>query len=257
MTPIPITFALATTTKGHFSMKTRWIETLDSFNRALPLSEYVQRVAHIKVSPGEEALGEEMDAKLRERGFKVQSTVAAWSHDHQSHQTEYIRDALAITNMTRSPYLLFCEDDWAVKTYHGDLIDYLERAVAYLEEESQCMQVRIPRWSDEFARINNLPAKHGLDRRAEVLNDNIFVHDDFSMNPAIYRTRDLRAALMLTQVSALPKHIEHGTGEALRILSGSPTHDAFACFYPDKIRIGHLGTLPGECDNLDKPLFST
>jgi len=255
MTPAPLTFALATTTKGHFGVKSRFIETLDSFNRAFPLSQYAALVAHIKISPGESEQASHMRDELDRRGFDVLISEGEWSHGAESHQLNYIADALRITNSIKTQYVLFCEDDWAVQPYDGEFIEYIDRAISYLEDDPSCMQVRIPRWSNEPDRIRGLMKKHGLNRWAHSEDQWHFTHDDFSMNPAFYRTRDLRAALMLTQITNLPKHIEHGVGHALKMLSGADTSH-FACFEPAKIRIGHLGTLPGEEDPLDKPLYA-
>ena len=257
MTPIPITFCLMTTTKGHFGVKTRYVQTLNSFKDELPLSEYAARMAHIKVSPGEDDLMEEMTGNLKTYGFDVWQTKGAWQHGQDSHQLEYLKDTLKMVNEVKTPYVMMVEDDWQVRAFHGPFISYLLRAVGYLEDDPGLVQVRIPRWSNEFDRINGLMAKHGLPRSAHRGNDGYhFRSDDFSMNPAIYRTRDLRAALHFVNVTSLPKHIEHGLGEALKIVSGYPAGH-FACFNPEKVRLGHLGTLPGEEDQIETPLFST
>lgn len=255
MTPIPITFCLMTTTKGHFGVKDRFGQTLRSFDAAFPLAEYSSRVAHIKVSPDEDVRMEAMTEAIKLHGFDVWRTRGVWAHGQDSHQLEYIKDALKMVDQIKTPYVLMVEDDWQVKTYSGDLIDYLKRGVQYLEEDPGLVQVRIPRWSNELTRINGLMAKHGLKRFATKADEYHFRHDDFSMNPALYRTRDLRAALHFVTVTNMPKHIEHGLGEALKLVSGYPAGH-FACFNPDKIRIGHIGVLPGEEDDLTKPLIS-
>ncbi len=256
MTPIPITFCLMTTTKGHFGIKTRHEETIRSFDKALPLSQYAARHAHIKVSESEDTLMSSMAMSLKIAGFDVWRTKGEWSHGQDSHQIEYIKDATKMVDQIKTPYVLMCEDDWGIHTYEGDLLDYLRRGVQYFEEDPGLVQVRIPRWINELDRINGLMAKHGLKRFARKADDYHFRHDDFSMNPALYRTRDLRASLHFVAVSNLPKHIEHGLGEALKLVSGYPVAH-FACFSPDKIRIQHLGTLPGEEDTADKPLIAS
>ncbi len=256
MNPVPITFCLMTTTKGHFGVKDRFEQTLKSFDAALSLTEYAERLAHIKVSPDEDVRMESMTTTIKGYGFHVYRTRGVWSHGQDSHQLEYLKDALKMVSQIKTPYVLMVEDDWAVKTYQDGLIDYLKRGVQYLEEDPGLVQIRIPRWSNELARINGLMAKHGLKRFATKADEYHFRHDDFSMNPALYRTRDLRAALHFVGATNMPKHIEHGLGEALKLVSGYPAGH-FACFDPSKIRIGHLGTLPGEEDPLDKPLYSS
>lgn len=256
MNPIPITFCLMTTTKGHFGVKDRFEQTLRSFDAALPLAEYAARIAHIKVSPDEDVRMESMTTEIKLHGFDVWRTRGTWSHGQDSHQLEYLKDTLKMVNEVKTPYVLMVEDDWQVKTYQGNFIDYLKRGVEYLEQDPGLVQVRIPRWSNELDRINGLMTKHNLPRFARRADEYHFRNDDFSMHPSLYRTRDLRAALHFVAKTNMPKHIEHGLGEALKIVSGYPAGH-FACFNPDKIRIGHLGTLPGEEDPLDKPLFSS
>lgn len=256
MKPIPITFCLMTTTKGHFGVKDRYEQTLSSFDRELKLFEYTRRIAHIKVSPSEDELMETMTSQLKGWDFDVWRTYGQWSHGQDSHQTEYLKDTLKMVNEVKTPYVLIVEDDWAVRVYQGSLIEHLQRAVGWFEEDPGLVQVRIPRWSNELDRINRLKEKHGFNRYARKADDYHFRHDDFSMNPALYRTRDLRAALHFVAATNMPKHIEHGLGDALKIVSGYPAGQ-FACFSTDKIRIGHLGTLLGEEDPLDQSLYST
>ncbi len=114
------------------------------------------------------------------------------------------------------------------------------------------MQVRIPRYTNEFARINRLKETHRLDRGAE-MGVSHFRHNDFSANPSLYRTRDIRAALLITMRTNLPKHIEHGLAEALKLMSYA--RYPFACFDPAQVRIGHIGVKIGEEDDITKDLI--
>lgn len=256
MTPLPITFALMSTTQGHFGIKTRWQETVDGFSRAMPFDQFESRLAHIKVSPDEEETKVKMTEGLRARGFKTAITEGNWNHGEPSHQSNYLADLWTVVNLVKSPYIFICEDDWIPVVGEGELTDHLAIATGWLEEDPTLMQVRIPRWWNEFERIRGLKARHGLDRWSEPVDAYRFRHDDYSANPSLYRTRDLRAALILVQATNLPKHVEHGVGEALRLLSGAVRHQ-FACFQPAKVYITHRGTLLGEEDSLDQPLLAT
>lgn len=256
MTPFPVTFALMSTTKGHFGVKTRWLETVDGFNKALSLDQYAARAAHIKMSPGDEILRNIMTGMLGVKGFGCYVTPGDWAHGHESHQLNYLSDLRTMFETVNTPYVLVVEDDWSPVVSDGQFVDYLARAIDWFEQNPGLMQVRIPRWTNELERINGLKAKHGLDRQAEPVDSYHFHHDDYSANPSLYRTRDIRAAVLLTQLTNLPKHVEHGVGEALRLLSGRRGNQ-FACFNPDKIHIRHLGTLLGEEDPLDQPLYAT
>lgn len=255
MNKIPLTFCLFTTTKGHFDFKTRYIETLDSFNKALPLNEYADRLAHVKVSPGEENEAKQINDVLRNKyHFEVVMSDGVWKHGDQSHQTGYIDDCIKLYSLVKTPYVFHCEDDWKVKCYHRELIDYVHLAISYLENNPDLLQVRIARVSNEAARIDNLRFKHGLNRLSHACDADHFYHNDLSMNPSFFRTRDLRNALMLVLKTNLPKHIEHGLRESLCLMSRYPER-VFSCFDTDMIRVGHIGTKIGEEDNLDKRLF--
>lgn len=255
MIKVPVTFVLMSTTKGHFGLKYRYQETLKSFGAALPFGEYARCMAHIKVSLGEDLLMEEMTGDIQSNGFDVWRTKGIWAHGQESHHLEYLKDAMVMVDKVSTPYVLMVEDDWLLQCYEGTFIDYLNRAVEWLEDPG-LVQVRIPRYSNELDRVNGLMGKHGLNRYARKADNYHMRLDDFSMNPALYRTRDLRAALHFVQSSNMPKHIEHGLGYALKLVSGYPTGQ-FACFNPEKIRVGHVGTLPGEEDDLSKGLIAT
>lgn len=255
MKKIPITFCLMTTTKGHFGVKTRYIETLNSFEKEMPFDFYENRIAHIKMTPNEYEAVDSMTKEIANRGFKYLVNEGEWKHGEDSHQTEYIKDLYYIINQVKTPYVFIVEDDWLLSVKNGQFVDYLSKAIKWLEEDAFLMQIRIPRWTNEEERICNLMKKHGLNRWAFSIDNYHFRHDDYSANPSIYRTRDLRAALNLTLNTNLPKHVEHGIGDALKILSGSQTGQ-FACFNPEKIKIAHIGVLPGEEDPLDKPIYA-
>lgn len=259
MTPIPITFSLFTSTKGHFG-KSTFTRTLDSFSQSLPLSEYAARIAHIKVSPGEQSIADEMRYNLERRGFRVLMTEGAWSHGDatNSHQLGYLADMLKVygDNGIRTPYVLHVEDDFLVRCYSGTYIQQLQIALNLLEEQSDLMQVRICRFSDELDRINGLRAKHGIDGRAEWFDKNHFRHNDLSLHPSIFRARDIRAAVLLTLKTNLPKHVEMGMSHAFKLNSQSPL--PFACLNPYYIRVGHIGcATEAEQDDLSQPLLAT
>jgi len=257
MTPIPITFCLFTSTKGHFSRST-YVRTLDSFNQSLPLSEYAARVAHIKVSPGEQNIAYEMKRNLELRGFKVLMTEGAWAHANESHQLGYLTDMLKVygDDGIRTPYVMHVEDDFLIRCYSTTYIQQIQTAILLLEEQSDIMQVRVCRFSNELDRINGLRAKHGIDGRAAWGSRDHFRHNDLSLHPSIFRARDIRAAVLLTLKTNLPKHVEMGMSHAFKLNSQSPL--PFACLNPYYIRVGHIGTATeAEEDNLNEPLIAT
>ena len=198
---------------------------------------------------------------------KVRTQIIDWKHGTQenndnSHQIGYLQSMANIytrDDVNQIQYSLVSEDDFYIKTYNKDLEYFLNKAVNILQNNSNIMQIRIPRFSNEFDRINHLKEKHGIDTRAiESKEDNeIFLHGDWSNNPFIARTRDLRNAILLIikNEQVLGCHSEHSMGKAMKYFSLSDT--PFVCFKPDLIRIGHRGCPVGLEDNLDQPLIST
>src|SRR3954470_5278945 len=109
MTPLPITLCLFTSTKGHFGHKDVYRATLTHLDRQLPISLFGQRVAHLKVTPGDEAIAADMVADLTAHGFKVLTTVADWSRG-QSHQAAYMADVVKLSkepSIYEQPYVLW------------------------------------------------------------------------------------------------------------------------------------------------------
>lgn len=68
-----------------------------------------------------------------------------------------------------------------------------------LEQNPDIMQVRFPRFANEFERINRLKEKHGLDRSAERLDKTFYVSDDLSMNQYLSDPRYSRGGLGHTE----------------------------------------------------------
>lgn len=200
-------------------------------------------------------VGAGMGTWLEKRGFVVSQPRGDWRHGDASHQEEYLKDMFGLVGTVITPYLLHVEDDWIIAPYTHTLDYWLHEATSLLASCPEIVQVRIPRFTNEFDRIRGLHAKHGIDGRAAWGgSDKWFGANDWSNHPYVARTRDLRAALTFVMSTNLPKHSEHGLGPAMKLLSGAPL--PFACFNPDMIRVGHLGVAhPEEEDDLCKPLL--
>lgn len=256
---IPITICLFTSTKGHFGTS-RYAETLTHLDRQIPLSSFAGRVASLKVSPGEEARGDEIESDLVKRGFKVFRATAEWRHADQSHQENYFNDICKVYTSEEAlatPYVLHLEDDWKLHAFQDDLITWFHRATTILHNDPDILQVRFARFSDEFTRIQGLRAKHGIDAKVNQIEGNAyFTSSDFSLNPSIFRGRDLRAAaiLMSRNPNAFPMHVEEGFGRAFKYFA---MHEVpLAVLDPLGVKAAHIGSPLGEEDPLDKPLAS-
>lgn len=254
MTNLPLTLALFTSTRGHFGRDT-YQGTVNDLLRQLPTG-WGGLHANVKWEPGleSEVKRDSMSSWLGHRGFHVTTPCKQWKHHDDSHQLGYLEDiALVMENVT-TPYYLHMEDDFFLRANVGPLEQHLADAIQLLEDNPSLVQVRFARWANEYERLKGLKAKHGIDAHA-VEKDGSIAHSDWSNNPFIARTRDVRAAIRFLFATNLPRHSEHGLGAMMKLL-GHP-EQPFYTPSPHEIRCRHMGTLPGEEDPLDKPLFST
>lgn len=257
---IPLAICLFTSTKGHWGVKDRYLQTIKHLNKQIPLKHFSKLVANVKytdASDMDQSL--EMAGNLEKLGFKTYARAGQWRHADQSHQNEYLNDLFHVYNLPEvldNKYVLHLEDDWLIQSSNMDLEYYIYEAIKVLEENHDILQVRFPRFPNEFDRINGLKKKHGINARATHCGDIYFQHNDFSLNPSIFRSRDLRAAsiLMKKNPNAFPAHVEHGFGAALKYFSNE--YDCFAAFYPEFIRAYHIGSPVGEEDRLGETLIS-
>lgn len=257
MTPIPITICLFTSTQGHFKTS-RYLETLDHLFAQIPPSQFAGLVSHIKVSPGDQLVAQDMWENLTKRGFKVIETIGDWSHG-QNHGVEYVKDLIKVyTNqdVAKAQYVWHMEDDWKVIPHQGDLLSYLDQAIRLLEEQPYVHSVRFARWSNECARINDLPRKHGLNAHCVPLNETFDLSSDFSLNPHITRARSMyHACLLMSRASNQQPHPEHSLSGAIKFLNA--TDAPFAHFKSELISARHIGCPIGQEDSLDQPLIAT
>lgn len=260
MNKIPVNICLFSSTKGHWGVKTRYLQTINHLNNQLPLSSFNDLFAHIKVTPGEEFFANKMQNNLEGFGFKVIKSLGDWSHGG-NHQEEYLKDITTVflkPEVNRTQFSLFLEDDFALICRKGELVDYIGKATSILNNNPDVVSVRIARGANEKERILGLRVKHGIDShvapapRGEECS--YFLASDFSNNPHIIRTRDMRNAMILLQkANGFPKHSEHGTAAAIKLFSNSIT--PIAIFNPDNIVARHLGTKIGEEEPFDRDII--
>jgi hypothetical protein len=210
-------------------------------------------MVHIKWEPGDEGKLSVMRDWLTAKGFIVFDSCAAWKHG-ENHNEQYLIDIRKMVSKVFTPYYCHFEDDWLLSSH--SVADELSEAVRVLEFQKDILQVRFPRYSNEYERILSLRERHGIDGKAErgVLGG--CLQNDWSNHPYVVRTRDLNAAVRFVFATNLPLHTEHGIAPAMKLLSDSPT----PFFSPDveKIRVGHIGVrTPEERDDLTKPLIAT
>lgn len=255
---IPINICLFTSTKGHFGITTRYLETIKHLNNQIPISHFAGAFAHIKVSPGEEQIAEKMNEILESFGFNVFATLGTWQHGNQSHQEGYLSDIYNLFSrpeVQETQFSLFLEDDFLLVPRKENLSYYLAKATKLLQENPNIVSVRIPRCQNERQRIINLRAKHGIDSHVADAPDNepYFFGSDYGNNPHVCRTRDMRNAMLATQrIQGIPKHSEHGTAIGLKIFSTSNT--PIGIFKSDEIVCRHIGCPDNQREPLDKDI---
>jgi hypothetical protein len=257
MTPIPIHIVLFTSTQGHFKTS-RYLETLDHLSAQIPLSQFAGLIAHVKVSPDQDSVADEMVETLEKRGFEVMTTHGEWSHG-KNHGVEYVADLIRMytwPSVVSAQYVLHLEDDWLLTPQRGELLDHLSQAVTLLEQQPFVHSVRFARWFNECERINDLPRKHGLNAHCVPLNETFDLSSDFSLNPHIARARSMyHACLLMSRATNGQPHPEHSLGAALKFLNTTDT--IFAHFKPELISARHIGCDRGLEDPLDQPIYAT
>lgn len=257
MTKIPVTICFFTSSQGHFKTS-RYLETLDHLSAQIPLSQFAGLFAHVKVSPDQHPVAYEMMDQLEKRGFKIMTSEASWTHG-QNHGIEYVKDLIKVytdQEVAKAQYVWHQEDDWKIIPHQGDLLGYLGKAIQLLEDQPHVHSVRFARWSNECARINDLPRKHGLNAHCVPLNETFDLSSDFSLNPHITRARSMyHACLLMARASNQEPHPEHSLSGAIKFLNATET--PFAHFKPELISARHIGVPAGQEDPLDIPIYAT
>lgn len=251
-----ITLCLYTSTKGHFGRKDIYQKTVNSLLAQFPAERWGRMIASIKYDDASYEQCSCMATWLQDKGFLVISDKGEWKHGDSSHQLGYLGDMARINDCVQTEYLAHFEDDFLIKSLDDSLNDWPEKATAILKNYQNIIQVRVPRYSNEEQRINGLMARHGINGFAYPHDGGEFIwSNDWSNNPYVARTRDLRAALTFISGTNLPRHSEAGLGKAMSLLSWSG-RCPYVFFDPLKIRCGHLGTPEGQEDDLSKPLMA-
>lgn len=179
---LPITLALFTSTKGHFGCRDLYKATLTHWDRQIPLGLFGARVAHVKVTPGDEEIAAEMMADLTARGFRVLQTVADW-HRGLSHGASYLSDMVTVSKERATytqPYFLLVEDDSPVVVHDGNLEDLLLKSCAMLETDHEMVTARVMRRGDDRGPTVDL----GL------IDERFFWSVDTNFQPLVMRSLD-------------------------------------------------------------------
>lgn len=234
MKNIPIALLFFTSTKGHFGFKKIYADTLEHLNKQIPLGNFTQKIGHIKVSPGEEELGEKMKSDLINYGFDdVILTVADWSRG-VVHQNEYMRDVIRVSqkqNIYSCPYVLWLEDDSPFTSHPVSLETCLNRMTKMLDASPDILSVR-------FLRRPDLPSSPIIPSG----NEEYFWSPHFNFQPVIMRSRDFYLACKIIDDNfESTKNIQCEMLWRLVLGPFSSEEKKHAVWYPDYGETFHIG----------------
>lgn len=243
---LSISLNFFTSTKGHFGCRTIWKETLNNLRVVLDLYPLLYKVAHIKVSPGDELYAEEMESQLwNEFGFQhVIKTVGEWSHTKGTSHTEYLKDIETMFSFLRenskAEIGLWMEDDWIFS--QDKLLSTIYTCLSSLTSNPAALAVRPTRTDDtdiitrthaKFLKENDVGLKiYGQNR-------------EFSFNPTFIRNPDQYFISKIAKGGNLHPHCEMAYTLASNYFSETDTPFLFV----DSKIVTHIGTpeMAQEC----------
>lgn len=238
-----ITVCLYSTTRGHWGRKDCYLKTIQDLNSHGDI--FSQKLAHIKVSPGEEDFGDQMEFNFKNFGFEVIKTIGEWKHFSGSHSVEQLKDIFTLTEKVIYPYIFHLEDDFYIKPINNSLSNFLNEAKNLLNKDD-ILQVRIPRFESDFEHYKSLDKIGSYFRQGEI----------YSLNPNLVKLSDLQIILnsiaykqdlILPLLEKQQLNVELLFAQIGRQLKGEKP---FWSFDGKNIRALHIGTKEGEEDKL-------
>jgi len=242
--PLPLNLIFFTSTKGHFGHKDIYQHTLNHLKKQINLESFKNKVAHIKVSPSEQDIADEMSRFLREIGFDyVLMTTSDWSHNG-NHGEEYTKDIQKVLNFMSqndmSEYSLWMEDDYIFDIKQDESLNfYFNWGINALKYNYDLLTVRFNLDIPDESKIKKYDALLYLQKK-----DYTKYGVTNTFQPTIYRTKDLWWAYCVFLKNNWEKlkhtHIELRSGYSLFPLTNSPM--PFAEFHCDIVKSVHIGT---------------
>jgi hypothetical protein len=172
-----------TSTKQHYGLTDVDVVTLkDLFKKSHAVSK-VDKLAHIKIIPGDEKIALEKTEFFKSLGFEVIQTTEYWESDHESQYLGLAKDMAKCYNhpmIKKSQFTFHLENDWV---FHTDQLDSLfDNSIHILEKNPNLVYHRYSR-VDQPDIIQRLSAEK---------KDGFYsVKREWSFNPAMLRSRDM------------------------------------------------------------------
>lgn len=233
---LPITYCLFTSTKGHWGTKDLYRTTLDHLDRRTPLCTFNERIAHVKVTPSEEAIADAMEATLRAYGFHVLRTVARWSRG-TAHQHGIVQDQRTVSldaALHASSFMVIAEDDSPWECHKTTTTDCLAHSCQMLADNHELVSVRTLRREDlSTSPMISVPNE----------DPRWFYSPHWNLQPGVLRVRDFYVGCNLieqnwTQVS----HLQVELLWRLVMTSFSRSDRRHLVYRPDYAETYHVGT---------------
>lgn len=236
MKPLPITYCFFTSTKGHWSNKDLYKTTLAHLDRRTPLALFAERIAHIKVTVGEDHIAADMEAHLRGLGFHVLKTTANWSRG-TAHQHGIIQDQRKVSHearLHRVPFMLIAEDDSPWECHGKPTTDCLLQSCQMLADNHELVSIRTLRRED-LSTSPTIPVPNEDPRW--------FYSPHWNLQPGLLRVRDFYAGCNLIETSwAQVSHLQVELLWRFTLENFSRSKLSHLVFRPDYAETYHIGT---------------
>lgn len=232
MNKIPISLLFFTSTKQHFGFSDVYLTTLNHLNKRIPLYDFSVKIAHVKVTPGQEGVGNDIEKELVSRGFKVIKTTADWSRG-LSHGNSYLKDQIKVSleqSIYQNPHILFLEDDSTIECDKMPISALLARMTSMLDADKELLTVRLLRAPDLASSPIDMPM------------GDFFYSPHTNFQPLVMRS--IHFYLMLKFIEDNMEKLSSVQCEMVwRIILAQFSRSQFkhAVFYPDFAWTTHLG----------------
>lgn len=180
-----LTVCIYAVSNGHWDKKDCYLRTITDLESHKV--NFADKIAHIKIRPGEEEFADIMEKDFISFGYRVLKTVSPWKRWHGSHAVEQLKDIFTVFNETHSEFIFHVEDDWVLRPLYQNLEFWLKKSIELLETNPEVIQVRIPRQINEFEHFKSMEKVDGNWKKQGEL---------FSLNPHIIKRADLEKVLI-------------------------------------------------------------
>lgn len=233
---IPVCLALFTSTKGHWGTRDLYRTTLAHLDRRTPLALFAEKIAHIKVSVGDDEIAASMEAHLRGLGFHVIKTTADWTRG-TAHQHGIIQDQRTVSldpRLHACPFVLIHEDDSPWECHGLSTTDCLLHSCRMLAENHELVSVRTLRRED--LSTSPMIAVPQEDPRW-------FYSPHWNLQPGLLRVRDFYVGCNLIEQNwARVSHLQVELLWRLVLASFSRSELRHLVYRPDYCETYHIGT---------------